>query len=274
MGDGPGAFALANGRQAPLLRAGSPTGPGLIAGDHPARTGGIGAAPFGGDVLFGLKLHFAEFLPDAGFVVAGVNADDDVVLGFDPGAGIGGPEGVGIGLDSAVGGGAGGRGAVLVVLVEAVLVEVLGHAIGAEGVELGDADLAARLLHPIAIDGVSVVDGGGRVIEIGVKLGDLLARDGVNLRVAEEVGVFREGDDEGLVGEVDGDQRDLELLAGGDEFGVGPIDAGDGVIVGPGHGVLVLDFLGIDGRRRDGLSQGGAGGENQKDDKGSHNTTP
>jgi len=115
-----------------------------------------------------------------------------------------------------------------------------------------------------------VVDGGWSVIEIGVKLRDLLARHGLDLRIAEQIGVLGQGDDEGLVGEIHRYQGYFELLAGGSQFRVGPIHAGNGMIIGPGHGVLVLDFLRVDGRGR-GLRQcGGGGRQKQQDNQMSH----
>ena len=56
--------------------------------------------------------------------------------------------------------------------------------------------------------------GAGRVVEIGVELRHLFARDGVDLRIAEQVGLLRQGDDERLIGKIDRHERHLELLLG------------------------------------------------------------
>ena len=64
--------------------------------------------------------------------------------------------------------------------------------------------------------------------------------------------MFGQGDDKGLIGEIHGDQGHFESPLGL-ERRIGPIDAGNGAIVVPGHVLLVPDLLGINGggdRRR------------------------
>src|SRR5438445_4781662 len=125
MRDGAGALALAHARKAPLHLAGLPTGPRLVARDHPARFGFIGIAPCLGNIIPGLELHLAELLPYAGFVVARVDAQDDIVGILDV-AGVCAPQGVDVGLQAAIGGEAAWNAVLLSPLVEPVLEEILG----------------------------------------------------------------------------------------------------------------------------------------------------
>ena len=72
-------------------------------------------------------------------------------------------------------------------------------------------------------------------------------RDRIDLRVAEGIAQPGLSDHEGLVGEVDRDERDPQLAAGRYAGRIGPVGTGYGVVVGPGHVLLVLPVLGIDG---------------------------
>ena len=246
MGDGARVLALAHRGQAPLLRAGQPARPLDVARRDPARLVRVGIAPLRRDVVLGVELHLAELLPDAGLVVARVEAQDGVEALADVLADRGRPDGVAIPLHAAFGLDAVGRVAVLAVFVEAVVPDGLGHVVGAEDLDLGDAETAPRLLHPVAVDGLAVVVRVRLHPEVGVELRDLVARDGVDLRVAEGVRALRQGDDERLAREIDADDGQLEAALRLDRR-VGPVDAGDGAVVGPGHRVLVLDALGVDG---------------------------
>jgi hypothetical protein len=49
-----------------------------------------------------VELHLAELLPHARLVVAGIDAQDDVVLALDVGAGVGHPQRVDVRLHAAV----------------------------------------------------------------------------------------------------------------------------------------------------------------------------
>src|SRR6185369_7854699 len=119
MGDGAGTLALAHTGESPLHLAGLPTGPGRVAGDDPSGFGGVRVAPLGWNVFAGLELHLTELLPDAGFVIARVDADDDIVFGFDVARACA-PQGIGIRFKTAVGGEAIGNAVFLAPLVEAV----------------------------------------------------------------------------------------------------------------------------------------------------------
>jgi hypothetical protein len=80
MGDGAGVFALAHRRKPPLLRACQPARPFHIPGGDPTGHVRIGVAPFRRDVILCIEFHLAELLPHTCFIVAGINAEDGVII--------------------------------------------------------------------------------------------------------------------------------------------------------------------------------------------------
>lgn len=63
-----------------MLGAGQPAGPFHVTGGHPAGHPGIRVSPLGRNVVLALEFHDAEFHPDPGLVVAGIDAEDGVVF--------------------------------------------------------------------------------------------------------------------------------------------------------------------------------------------------
>jgi hypothetical protein len=78
---------------------------------------------------------------------------------------------------------------------------------------------------------------------------DVLDRHRIDPRVAEDVRFLRQSDHERLIRKIHGNDRDSELTRR-NQRRIGPIQAGDRMVVVPGHVLLVLASLRIDRPRR------------------------
>ncbi|MBG9885236.1 hypothetical protein ABE10_01265, partial [Bacillus toyonensis] len=220
-----------------------------------------------GHVLRRGEEHRAELLPGAGLVVARSHPEDLVELGQRVGdAHVLRPQLQGVGADVLVAAltlraerGVGAAGLVEGV-VEAVLLDVAGHAEGAEGLHL-HAQPATRLLHVVLVDRPPMVQGVRGVEEVQVERGDVVALDrlGEPGRVPEDVRALFLRHHEVLVREVHEDDRAVELALGAVGL-VRPVRAGDRDVVVPGHPVHVDPVLRVD-RVEDARVDGGAVGD-------------
>ena len=154
-------------------------------------------------------------------------------------------------------------GQVLHVAGDVVLVGLQRQPVRAERHEL-HAVAPERVLHPVPVHGLEVVQRRRLVQEVGVELRNLLARDGVRerRRVAEDVRARGQRDRERPVGIVDEDQRDAPPARRPDYWGrvraavrrrearVGVVRSGNRLVVGPGQIVLERPVLRVDRRRR------------------------
>ena len=233
----------------PQRRTGRPRGPLDVAGRGPVGQRLVGRAERVGHVLLLLELHLPELLPGRGLVLAGAEDVDEVevvahVLAL---GGLPCREGVlAQVLVAAVAAGAGGA----LLELHRVLVGLARHLVRAELGEL-HAVAAAGVLHPVLVDRVAAVELVGRVEEVPVEPGYVLARDRARLGagVAEHRGVGRVRDRERLVGVVDDHEGPAEGPLRALLGGVGPVGPGDPGVVRPRHVVGVLPVLRVDRRR-------------------------
>jgi len=79
------------------------------------------------------------------------------------------------------------RGIVLPPLTQPVSPQRLWHSVWAEGFKLRDSELSPRLLHPVSVNGLTMIDSGRLKPEISIKLRYLTSVYRINLRIPERV---------------------------------------------------------------------------------------